>query len=380
MFKEKMKSLCREILLLSILYLAIGVLLEVVFHILPVHEGMGWLPVNEENPIRRFEPNRSFIWSENWNFCLVNHLKSNNYGFISTIDYVPSSNIPLTAVIGDSFIEAAMVDQTRTVVAQLNAEFHGKRRFYAFATSGAQMSSYLSFAKYAKKKFHPDHYVFLLVGNDFDESLSSYGVEAGYHYFVRNPAGGLTLKRVDYEIGLLKEILRKSALFMYINMNMQFRSRLNLVWKHIKNTISGWNPEYIGQTNASADPRREADCKMAVDKFFEMLEDACGVSRKNILIGIDGMRPQLYEAENLRKANGSFFSHMREYVLFKTHELGYPVIDMQPVFVQDYAINKQFFEYPQYNDGHWNERAHGLFAHQIIESGFMNRMRNLITN
>ncbi len=367
-----MKRLCREILLLGILYLAIGILLEVVFRILPVHEGMEWLPVNEGSPIRRFEPNRSFTWSENWNFCLVNHLKSNNYGFISTIDYVPLSNTPLTAVIGDSFIEAAMVNQTQTVVARLNAEFQGKRRFYAFAASGAQMSSYLSYAKYAKKKFHPDHYVFLLVGNDFDESLSSYGVEAGYHYFVRNPAGGLTLKRVDYEVGLLKKILRKSALFMYINMNLQVRSRLNLVWTRIKDTISGRNPEYVGQTSASADPRREADSKMAVDAFFKILEDACGVPRKNILIGIDGMRPQLYDAENLRNADGSFFSHMRKYVLFKAHELSYPVIDMQPIFVQDYAANKLFFEYPQYNDGHWNERAHYLFAHQIIESGFLN--------
>ena len=368
---RKVMNLYRKIFFFGILYLTVGILLEVVFRILPVHESMGWLPTNEENPIRRFEPNRSFKYSKNWNLCLVQQLKSNNYGFISTIDYDPLSSIPLTAVIGDSFIEAVMVDQSRTAVAVLNTAFQGSRRFYAFATSGSQISSYLAYAKYAKKEFRPDHYIFLLVGNDFDESLFSYGVEAGCHYFVENSAGGFTLKRFDYEVGLLQKIFRKSALLMYINMNLQIRSRLNLVWTRMKDTVSGRKPEYVGQTNASVDSSIEADSKKAIDTFFEMLESTCGVPRKNILIGIDGMRPQLYDAVNLRNADGSYFSHMRKYVLFKARILGHPVIDMQPVFEQDYAANKLSFEYPQHNDGHWNERAHDLFARQVIESGFI---------
>lgn len=367
----EMMSLYRKILFLGIIYLAIGILLEAVFQMLPVQESMGWLPLNEESPVRRFEPNRSFTWSRNWNLCSVNQLKSNNYGFISRIDYDPISNIPLTAVIGDSYIEAAMVDQTRTAVAVLNATFQNSRRFYAFGTSGSQLSTYLTYAMYAKKEFHPDRYVFLLVGNDFDESLASYSGGPGAYYFVKDTAGSLTLKRFDEEVSLLKKILRKSALFMYVNANLQVGPRLKIVWSRMKDALAGRKPEYVGQTNARVDPRLEADSKRVVDAFFEMLEDACGVPKKNILIGIDGMRPQLYDAMSLKKADESFFSHMRKYVLFKARELGHPVIDMQPVFEQDYAGNRLFFEYPQYNDGHWNERAHGLFAQQIIESGFL---------
>jgi hypothetical protein len=370
-FWEKMMSLYRKILFFGVIYLATGILLEVGFRMLPVQESMEWLPVNEGNPIRRFEPNRSFTWSKDWNLGLVNLLKSNNYGFISTIDYDPSSNVPLTAVIGDSFIEAAMVDQTRTAVAMLNTSFQGTRRFYAFAASGAQLSSYIAYAKYSKKEFRPDHYVFLLVGNDFDESLFSYGTLAGYHYFVEDPAGGFTLKRVDYEVGLLQKVLRKSALFMYLNANLQVGPRLRIVWTRMKDTVSGRKPEYVGQTNARVDSRRETESKRAVDAFFEMLKDSCGVPRKNILIAIDGMRPPLYDAGELIKADASYFSHMRQYVLFRARELGHPVIDMQPVFEQDYTGNKLFFEYPQRSDGHWNERAHELFARKIIDSGFL---------
>jgi hypothetical protein len=367
---RKMMSLYRKFLFLGIIYLVIGILLEIGFRLLPVQESMGWLPVNKENPVRRFEPNRSFTWSRDWNLGLSNQLKSNNYGFISTIDYDPSSNIPLTAVIGDSYIEAAMVDQNRTSVAVLHKTFKDYRRFYAFACSGAQLSSYIAYAKYARKEFHPDHYIFLLVGNDFDESLSSYGAIAGYYYFIDDTAGGLILKRVDYEVSLLKKVLRKSSLFMYLNANLQIGPRLKLAWTRMEDAVSGRKTEYVGQTNAHVDSRREADSKRAVDAFFAMLQDACGVPRKDILIGIDGMRPQLYDAVDLRKADKSYFSLMRKYVLFKSRELGHPIIDMQPVFEQDYAVNKLFFEYPHRTDGHWNERAHELFARRIIGSRF----------
>jgi hypothetical protein len=276
-FREKIMSLYKKILFLGIIYLVIGILLEVALRMLPVQQDMGWLPVNEKNPIRRFEPNRLFTWSKDWNLGLANQIKSNNYGFISTIDYDPSSNIPLTAVIGDSFIEAAMVDQTRTAVAVLNTTFQDNRRFYAFAASGAQISSYIAYAKYAKKEFRPDRYIFLLVGNDFDESLASYGILVGYHYFIEDTAGDLTLKRVDYEVGLFKKVLKKSSLFMYLNANLQVGPRLRIVWTRMKDAVSGRKTEYVGQTNARMDSRREADSKRAVDTFFEMVKDSCGV-------------------------------------------------------------------------------------------------------
>lgn len=361
-------SLYKKILFFSIIYLAIGLLFEAVFHLFPVQESMGWLPVNEKNDIRQVEPNREFTWSRNWNFRLVNHLRSNNYGFISPIDYAPSSTLPLTAVIGDSFIEAAMVDQQRTCVAELNKAFKDRRRFYAFAASGAQLSTYLAFARYAKREFRPDHYVFLLIFNDFDESLLAYGSYPGFHYFVEGADGQLTLTLVDYEVGLFRKLLRHSMLFMYINANLEFRTRLSLVRKRIKDAFSGGPPDAAEQT--PEDARREVESKRAIDAFFKRLEEACGVPRKNILIAMDGMRPQLYHTEDKEKAEKSFHAQMRNHVLVKARQWGHPVIDMQPVFVQDFAANRLFFEYPQYNEWHWNERAHELFARQIVSLGF----------
>ena len=40
------------------------------------------------------------------------------------------------------------------------------------------------------------------------------------------------------------------------------------------------------------------------------------------------------------------------------------------IFEADYNTHKMVFEYPRLLDGHWNERAHALFANQIINSPF----------
>lgn len=41
----------------------------------------------------------------------------------------------------------------------------------SFGTSGSTLSSYLAYAGYASKVFHPNAMAFIIIGNDFDESL-----------------------------------------------------------------------------------------------------------------------------------------------------------------------------------------------------------------
>lgn len=68
MFQEKHDEPLQENLFLrnGIIYLTMVILLEVGLRFLPVQESMEWLPVNEANPVRRFEPNRWFTWSKKW--------------------------------------------------------------------------------------------------------------------------------------------------------------------------------------------------------------------------------------------------------------------------------------------------------------------------
>ena len=90
------------------------IVFELLLRVLPVHEGTYRLPVNEENPILHYSPNRQFVWSKGWNFSMVNEVRTNNIGFVSDIDYSEESITPLLAVIGDSYVEAIMVPFQQT--------------------------------------------------------------------------------------------------------------------------------------------------------------------------------------------------------------------------------------------------------------------------
>ena len=85
-------------------------------------------------------------------------------------------------------------------------------RVYSFGTSSSALSSYLAYAGYVSKIFHPDAMAFIIIGNDFDESLLKYKNEPGHQYFVEDARGNLELKRIDYHPSLWRTIARHSAL------------------------------------------------------------------------------------------------------------------------------------------------------------------------
>jgi hypothetical protein len=55
-------------------------LAEIVLRFLPVQSGLRTLPVNAENPVFRFTPERDVTFSRGGNFDLVNRRRVNNAG------------------------------------------------------------------------------------------------------------------------------------------------------------------------------------------------------------------------------------------------------------------------------------------------------------
>ena len=111
--------------------------MEVVLRFLPVATGMLGMPVDKSSPVYHFEPNSNFVFSIGWKLDGVNHGRVNNAGFVNDQDYQKSSATPLLAVVGDSFIEAAMVPYAQTVQGRLAAALAGDLRVYIFGTAGA---------------------------------------------------------------------------------------------------------------------------------------------------------------------------------------------------------------------------------------------------
>ncbi len=371
-FPEEKPGISRHYLRAAFLFLGILlalVLLELILRLLPVNEGLHSLSVNEKNPILRYEPNRTSLWSQGWDFRIVNELRTNNYGFVSDIDYDPNDGSNLLAVVGDSFIQADMIPPEDRAAARLAELARGYGRVYAFAEDGAPLSQYLALATYARDHFHPGYLVISIIANDFDSSLMKYNGKPGFHYFVKED-DGISLQRVDYEVGASTKLVRKSALGMYLMKNLD----LYLVYRQFQKGFSA-----AAESEHLSDPNIPVvkDSREAIDAFFSLLHRASGLDSSRILLTIDGFRNQIYTG-SIQSAAGSYFDLMRRHFEEKAQRDGYELIDMQPVFEKHYLRHHQKFEFS--NDYHWNSLGHEVLAEAIARSSvfqsFLAQSRN----
>ena len=361
------KALFIAALINSALLLLPLAMVEGIFRLLPVSYPPYLLPVNAENPVTRFQPNLDYFYSENWNFEVQTHRHTNNYGFSHVADYHPEESTPLLTVIGDSYVEAHMVDGGKSVGELLHAAVQGEGRAYSIAASGAPLSEYLVYADYARKTFRPDAMAFVIVGNDFDESLFKYKSEPRFHYFEAK-GDGFVMRRVDYEMSRTKKILRHSAFLRYLMFNLHVSERIDHViqtWRGQDYSVSA----YIGQELE----HRVLDSNRGVDYFFDQLPSKSGLAPQSIVFVLDAVRPDMYSEEKLAQSYNAYFPRMRRYFAQQAGARGYQVIDTQPLFIAKHRIDGSRFEAAP-TDSHWNALAHKMAAEEIQKSAVFKRL------
>lgn len=333
---------------------------EGLLRLLPVNSGLNAQEVSPENPVMRYLPDRNFVYSKGPLLEMVNRGRVNNEGFVNDQDYVKDAQRPLIAVIGDSFVEALMVPFPSTLAGRLAKEFAGKGSVYSFSASGAPLSQYLVWAEHAKNSYRPNAMVFVIVGNDFDESLLAYKQAHGFHYFKMDENQELTLTRIDYAPSGMRKFLRRSALIRYLVLNFNIEGLMAdpAAWMGNKNQ----DMKYAGNATAEADSARLTGSSLAVREFLARLPAASGLPPNRILFLVDGFRyPALAE-----KLQHSYFAKMRQYFLSEATNLGFEAIDMDLAFIPDSGRTSSRFEFP--NDGHWNSLAHRLAAEEALKS------------
>jgi len=336
---------------------------EIVCRLLPVDDGLIAMPVNAASPVFHFLPNRNVTWSRGWDFAIVNRLRVNNAGYVNDLDYDAADRRPLLAVVGDSFVEAAMVPMHDTLQARLAAAAAPRGRVYSLAASGAPLSQYLVWAREARERWKAQALVIVVVGNDFDESLAVYSTSAGFHHYVAGTNGTLRLQLVDYQPSILRIVARKSAFVRYLLLNLQAQAHLPVLFNAIMNVMEPAHAQtYVGNTAAAADADRIRLSEAAVRAFFRDLTEYAGWRSGEVLFVLDGIR---YPNNNPAVAT-SYFVRMRTFFMAEARRLGYETIDMDTVFFADFRAHGKRFEFP--TDGHWNGRAHGLAAKAVLRS------------
>lgn len=342
---------------------------EIILRFLPVNEGLRAQAVNAQQPVFHFQPNRTSQFSEHWNFDIVNQVLTNNYGFVNDFDYDPDARTPLLAIVGDSYIEAAMVPFKETLQGTLAAKVGARGRVYSFAASGAPLSQYLVWAEFARTEFRPNGLLVNIVGNDFDESWLGHGGKPcfrkpGFHLFHKSHDGSVRLVREDYTPSLAHRLTRDSALAMYLLANLKLYAWYKQVrWSDfLPNVSQGYVAEVLAQSAGLQVKKTE----WAADVFLEELPARSGLDPSRILFTIDGFRPQMYSPEQLPAVSNSGWAEIRRYFIEKASEAGYEVIDLHPVFMERYSRDHRRFEFP--TDAHWNGEGHTVVADAVMSS------------
>jgi len=352
----------------SVLILLPFLIMEGVFRLLPVSNPPYILAVSSENPVAHFQPNVDYLYSSGWNFSIRANKRSNNYGYINLSDYHPEDATPLLMVIGDSFVESHSIDAGKSAAEILNAAVDGKGRVYSIGLSGAPLSQYLVFAEFSRTTFRPNAMVFVIIGNDFDESLLKYNFDPRFHYFEEN-GDQFVLRRVDYEISTVKKILRNSAFVRYVFWNLQ----AGYIRENIRRFLCrSEDPQACLRETPAALEQRLKDSKRAVDYFFDQVPIKTKLDSRSVVFLLDAVRPAMYSSEALLKAENSYVAQMRRYFMKQASSRGYEVIDMQPAFIRKHQLDNSRFEFS--TDGHWNELGNKIVAEEIRNSAVFTRV------
>ena len=341
--------------------------LEFCLSFFPVNEGLRAQAVNSKNPIFKFEPNRKAVFSKNWNFDIYNKVSVNNAGFVNNNDYDETLNTRLLSIVGDSYVEALMVPFNKSLSGILSKKTEGNR-VYSFAASGAGLSQHLVWGKHAKEKYDSNFFIFVIIANDFSESLEKYEISPGFHRFILKNNKNWELSLSNYEPSLLRRMMRHSKLAMYLITNLKIHAKLNIpliLGKHDK------RKKFVSNFNADVSKEFWKDASSAADIYLDNIEDFIGTDKSRILFVIDGIRPELYEKNISKEVINSFWFKMRNYFIQEAKLRKFEIIDMQEAFKNDYNQNSKKFEFKK--DSHWNSYGHATVAKSILKSNVWNK-------
>ena len=145
------------------------VLAELVLQVLPVCSGRTIVGPDQVAAIRRWDANRPYVHSNDWRMEDVQRATTNADGFTNPQIYRADGK-PLIAVVGDSFVEAEMLNYRRTFFGQLDHDLHDQVRCYSFGMARASLAEYVALATYARDHYHPEFMVFNIVQGDVADS------------------------------------------------------------------------------------------------------------------------------------------------------------------------------------------------------------------
>jgi hypothetical protein len=289
-----------------------------------------------------------------WSLLNAQHGTTNNYGHLSPFDFQPDSR-PI-AVIGDSYIESKMNPYADTIQGQIGASIDESVPVYGLGAGGLSISDYLVLATSVGRTFRPRALVIALVDGDLSESVIP---RRGWNYFDDTTNGGIQSRFVSQLDGvrpLWSVWLSYSSLYRYLRGNLALDPMEAL--RKITDMVIKATPTQIAQTESRLDPK----VSKAIHYFVDELPGASGVEPDCTVFLLDSDRYPLY---GLPTSSPIDNRSLREQFIRKARAAGMRVVDLAPLFADDYRTHGLRFDHSP-TDRHWNRNGHRVAAEAAL--------------
>jgi len=279
----------------------------------------------------------------------------NNHGWNSAIDYETAADRsrPLIALIGDSYVEAFQVAARDSVVSVLRESLDGSHDVYGFGISGAFLSQYLQMSRYVDRVFDPDILVFVVVHNDFLESIADVKRVPHFLQLRAAEAGFIELEPVPYVPSTARRFLSKSALVRYLVANLHIEHKLRGLTRAGQERRLSANID-VDQTLASR--RMIAAATAHVVTRVRQANPAA-----EIVFVIDALREEIYAGRKPNEQLAWLHRTLRDAA--RANDCHF--LDLSDAFREYHAAEgtRLDFEF----DGHWNEAGHATAARSLLD-------------
>lgn len=327
-----------RLLLLGVLLTLLG--LEGLLRLLPVSTAT-LVDYHVAPTILTYPPHLDFTVATGWDLKNARHLRSNNFGFVDTRDFVPDPQA--IAVIGDSFVEANMLAPDDRIGPALSRALGGTA-VYSMGGPGSSLLDYAERARLAADRLAVKRFVFVLELGDVQQVLCGSG---NHHGPCIDPRDGSLTPFARPSARGLKTWARHSALAQYVFSQLKFNPAA--LWQSLR-------PALAAAPAPSVDPMTPA----LIGRIVTRLLDALPATAQPPVLLIDGPRGRHSAAVTQQLAQMAILRTQAE-------AAGATVIDLAPRFEAWRAAHGLSLEVGPY-DRHWNPVAHRIAAEAAAEA------------
>lgn len=330
--------------------LAMLLLAEVVLQLLPVPSGIFLADPSDRWQTRRLVPGARTTMSFGWDLMHVTHGTVNSDGFTAPFDYRDGARVG--AVIGDSYVEGlSTAPGERLAPGIARALGQPEASVYNFGISGASLPHYLGLARIIGARYRPEWAAVVVTEQDFEEGFTP---AEGLNHWSGQPS--LIAYSPLEPHGAVTRIVRNSAVYRYVRMNLKFS--LQSLFS------SGFGkPHGAGPTTCPPTQLSGAD-KVLLERWLAALSAALHLPPSKIVLVFDSNRKSYDTFSHAAPPCPTRDNLALRYLLDQSRQNGFASLDTAPLFAAAWQRDHQPFDhYPL--DRHWTAYSNRLVARAV---------------